>query len=516
MNIFRTKKFRYGSVSLGITIVIIAAVILLNAIVTALTGKFGWYIDMTPEHRFTLSQDAIDLLDEKMDTSREVEIILCAPEDEMEAYAPQLDVLETIRDLTNRYDNIKRKHVDYLTNPSAVQKYDAVAAEPISSSSVIVACGENARVLSLSAFFALDETESSIVGYNGEQRLVSAILSVTQTKMPIGYIAVHKNNGELTSTDVDYTGIKSVMQDAGFDVRFIDLRTEQISEDARLLVIYDPQEDLVEKSALSDISETDKLDDFLANDRSVMVFFDQKTGSLPNLEAFMEEWGITVARDGEANYYIQDTSSSADTEGRNIYAEREALGLGGSLTKRVSEGKTIIFPNTSAIKVARNYNWQYDDDKGYWSGYYYSNNVSRDIYNVFVSSDKAVATANGSVVKEADGKEVFSYMTVTCQTRKDAEGINHYSYVLACASTDFASTAALDTSYGNRKAMVYACDSMGLTVVPVALDCKYYADNEINVMTAEAANQYTIVLTVIPASLIFAAGIYIMVRRRYR
>ena len=49
MNFLHTKKFRYGSVSLALTIVIIAAVILLNAIFTALSKKYVWYIDMTAD-----------------------------------------------------------------------------------------------------------------------------------------------------------------------------------------------------------------------------------------------------------------------------------------------------------------------------------------------------------------------------------------------------------------------------------------------------------------------------------
>jgi hypothetical protein len=38
---------------------------------------------------------------------------------------------------------------------------------------------------------------------------------------------------------------------------------------------------------------------------------------------------------------------------------------------------------------------------------------------------------------------------------------------------------------------------------------------EIDTITAAEANQYTIVLTVVPAAIIFIAGVYIMVRRKY-
>ena len=63
MNIFHSKKFRYGSVSLAFTIIIIAAVILFNAIFTALSRKFVWYIDMTSEQVYTLSDEAFFFFD---------------------------------------------------------------------------------------------------------------------------------------------------------------------------------------------------------------------------------------------------------------------------------------------------------------------------------------------------------------------------------------------------------------------------------------------------------------------
>jgi hypothetical protein len=87
--------------------------------------------------------------------------------------------------------------------------------------------------------------------------------------------------------------------------------------------------------------------------------------------------------------------------------------------------------------------------------------------------------------------------------------------VLACASTDFAKEAALSSSYGNRELLTYACSMMGRDVVSVALDYKPFASTEIKNLVAADATQYTIVLTVVPAALIFIAGVYIMVRRKY-
>ena len=515
MKLLHTKKFRYGSVSLGITVVIIAAVILLNAIVTALVGKFGLYIDMTPENRFTLSADASTLL-AGMDRSKEVEIIFCMPEDEMEQSALQLDVLESVRDITNRFGNIKRRHVDIRTNPSAVAPFlDKTASGDIARTDVIITSGSQALVFGLSSFFMLSSDQSTVVGYNGEQKLVSAILSVTQVEKP--KVAVVVGHGEDTAFTTNNSVLLSLFEEVGYEVVTVNLLKQEIPADARLTIIYDPASDFVEKNALNPVSELDKLDAFLAGDNALMVFFDNQTPILPNLEAFLDEWGIVIARSGEANYIIKDTDSSADPTGYNIYAQYTTAGLGSNLTSKLWNGvehpKKVIFPNATAIKSS--YNRQWNDDNGYWSGDYWSNGIERHMYDVFTSTAGAVAEAGGSTVERASKDSVFSFMTVTEQiTMKD--NVEHTSYVLACASTMFGSAPALDSSYGNHAALAYACHAMGQDVVAISLACKYYADTDINSITAKAANQYTVVLTVIPASIIFIAGIYVIVRRKYR
>ena len=110
----------------------------------------------------------------------------------------------------------------------------------------------------------------------------------------------------------------------------------------------------------------------------------------------------------------------------------------------------------------------------------------------------------------------FSYMMLSCQTNTTSQdGVNSHSFVLACASTQFASASALDSKYGNHAVLSYACNTMGSLVIPVSLDAKYYANSEISNITAKEANQYTIVLTVLPTCVVFIAGIYVMIRRKF-
>ena len=63
-----SKKLRYGGLSLTLTALIIAAVIIVNVIFSVLTQYFMLYSDLTPPLQFTLSEAFLELI-EKGDDS---------------------------------------------------------------------------------------------------------------------------------------------------------------------------------------------------------------------------------------------------------------------------------------------------------------------------------------------------------------------------------------------------------------------------------------------------------------
>ena len=320
MNILHTKKFRHGSVSLALTVVIIAAVILVNAIFTALSNKFLWFVDMTSQQMYTLTDEAKELL-EQMDATKEVEIIFCTDEDILESEASSRFVLYTAKEIADLHSNVKVKYVDVVTNPSSVSYYKLHTGQNITSTSIIVASGTECRVYALKALFAYDSSTEEAIGYNGEQRLVSAILAVTQAEIPVACITT--NHGEMDNANIN--SLATLLMETGYDVKSIDLTKDNLTDedfaDCRLVVIYDPQTDFVAKSATSDISELEKLDAFLDKQNSVMVFFDYETPVLPNLEEFLDEWGIGIARYDDANLLVKDKEHSFTTSGHTIVAK---------------------------------------------------------------------------------------------------------------------------------------------------------------------------------------------------
>ena len=60
-----SRKLRYGGVTAALTALVIAAIILFNVVFTLLASKFTWYIDLTPDYLYTLSDAAIELIDKE-------------------------------------------------------------------------------------------------------------------------------------------------------------------------------------------------------------------------------------------------------------------------------------------------------------------------------------------------------------------------------------------------------------------------------------------------------------------
>ena len=70
-NVFKklgqSRKMRIGALAAAFTAFFIAVIVVLNGIVSVLTNKFGWYIDMTSEAVFTLSNEAKSYLADMTD-----------------------------------------------------------------------------------------------------------------------------------------------------------------------------------------------------------------------------------------------------------------------------------------------------------------------------------------------------------------------------------------------------------------------------------------------------------------
>ena len=115
-------------------------------------------------------------------------------------------------------------------------------------------------------------------------------------------------------------------------------------------------------------------------------------------------------------------------------------------------------------------------------------------------------------------------MTVTQEQRQVQDGnfssVNQASYVLALASTDFLKNDVLDsTAYGNTDVILSALRNTGSVALPADINLKafyiYDVENAKAYATVNTAAWFNC-LTLIPPVAIFASGIVITIRRKYK
>lgn len=562
------KKLRYGGMSAFLTALIIAVIIIANVIFSALAQKFRWYTDLTPEPLYTLSEECMDIIEngdsefeessspiemvEKIraenlaedpnfdPSSLMINIVFCNEPDVLNSnfmqrcvYTSALELEQAFPEYINvEYHNIHR-------NPTAVAKYKTNSRVTIDTTSVIIEFGTEYRIRTLSSFFTFDDaTSTEPWAYNGEKAFASSILAVTRAESPLACVTY--NHGEVFEDETFF----NTLVDAGYEVQPIDLASEEIPDNCRLIVVFNPDTDFKVPDGVTDIDEISKLDDFLDESNSLMVFMDADTVRLDNFEEFLEEWGISFDRDystgTEQPCYVRESAEntllmnqSSDKYGYTFRGQYVTAGLGGSLTETMRERtpKTIVFGNAMSISYSDLYEPSHytpadDDTDGaeYDYGYYFMDDGrSRRIFDVFTTSADAVSVSGGVEVGRATAADPLKLMTVSMEQRMVQEddygysSINETSYVFACGSVEFASATLLQSnSYGNTDLLLTALRTIGQEPVPVGLERKPFADKTIDTVTSAAATQYTVTLAVVPALAAIISGVVILVRRKYR
>lgn len=525
---FSSRKFKYGSLSIVMTCVIIAAVMLLNGVFKLLADKYLWYTDLTRDEIYTLSDVAVQAIE---NVDRDVHILFCDDPDNLEADYYSKMVYKTALGLAEKNDYVHVDTVNIWREPSAVNKFKNNSKDAIYASDIIIHSGTEFRVYRIKSMFTFnDATSTTPWAYNGEKKIVSGILAVTQAESPIACITV--NHGEPFMTEgalAETQYIVQLLEDGGYEVQLLDLAHQDIPEDCRLIMIYDPQDDFLVKDGVSNISEIEKLDRFLDGTNALMVFMNPTTPVLPNLEEYLEEWGIKFDRHTDnlgitQGTTIRDYQNSLTEDGMTIVGSYATYGLGASLHSdmRTTYPPKVIFKNAMGISYSDTYSeaWYEDEeDTNYKFSYgaYYKDGVSRAMYDVFLAPTTANAVVDTSVVDKASETDPFRIMTLSRESRMVDNQNEDYSYVLACGSTDFlSSTLLLSNTYGNTDLMLSALRATGREFIPVGLDLKPFASTDIETLTTAQANRYTIILILLPTLVTAAAGIYVLVRRKYR
>ncbi len=507
--LFRNRRARYGWMTLLLTVLLVATVVLANVLVSTLAKRYAWYVSLRGEVSYSVSESCYTLLGAVLEgQDADVNIIFCDTKENIQADVTVSTVYETASELAARFPSQVRVTChDVLLNPESVRKYgqavDLVTGEtvdvPIATTCVIITNGDYHRVYNLTEFFVFAEGDTSqLWAYNGEKKLAAGILhAVSDEKKPM--VCFANNHGEIY---YDHE-LLYLLDDAGYTVRYLDLYKEPIPEECKLLVSYNPNSDLTAADGVSSVSEMDIINAFLAKSgNAFLVFLGNSTPKLENYESFLGEWGVETmyyennATGASYRYTVQNAAQSLTSDGFTVYGDAATEGRAGELVNGLA--RATVFQNATALRAANGFLSNGD-------GSHTKDN--RTVYSLFEAGEGSVCWANGNAVDDAD----VSLFTLTEQQNADAG----YSYVAVSASVNYATEEFLQSAvYGNTDTMMRVLATFGKKNLPEGLTIKPFESTKISTVTTSQMWGWTLVLAILPAVVTTGAAVVYLVRRR--
>lgn len=462
MNNQKVKNRKTGQRLIGlIGAICIAVLVVANILLVGLGVNAGLYLDMTPEGLYTLTdtmKDQLSYLDELENDERKLKITFCTDPDYLIASQSMRVPYFMAIDLANTYDVVEVETVNVAYNPTAVSKYKATSLSEITSSDIIVSYGDRYRVVSLQSFWVAD-SNNVVWAYNGEYKMASIIMSVTSKNRPKAYFVTghgetyYDTTAPESATSLASAYLYDLLTERGLEIKTVDLsEVDKVPDDCVLLVINNPTSDYISDPDRLDeysyVSETEKLDRYLVSDHGALMVAKDHTVTLPNLEAFLYDWGFDIGTDtvsDETNYLVSEDGgygkvlgvydSDSESYGAAIYESFTALGNGAP---------SMVFDDTGHILPAYGDTWSAPEAGTYA--------VSRNYAPLFytTSSAKSYEVGAGGAL-EVNNEGIMHLAGVTTRLEIDSYTAEYkYSYVFAAPSGGFFSNEMLgNTSYAN-------------------------------------------------------------------
>ncbi|MFA9379920.1 MAG: Gldg family protein [Acetanaerobacterium sp.] len=292
--LFQSRRFKYGGFATLIAVGFVAAVVILNVIASVLVDRYPLTIDMTKEGIFGLSDQTVNYIKE---LDQDVDIIVLSNKEDYLNSGDYFAQAITVLDNYQKYsDHIKIQYLDILKDPAIVSQYPELQ---LTSGDILIKTDKRSKKLATSDLF---NTE---MDYNYYQEVITSSKAEQVVSSSIEYVTADQTIlvSLITGHDeIESTGLASILSLNNYDTVSQRILSEDINPDAQFIVVNSPKRDYTPE-------EIKRLDTFLDNGgnygKTLLYFAGDDQPALPNLEAFLQEWGIAV---GEGTVYETDTN----------------------------------------------------------------------------------------------------------------------------------------------------------------------------------------------------------------
>lgn len=519
MNLAKKNRFKYGSLAIGLTVVVVAAIIVFNAVFSALSNHFFWYFDMTPGQIYSLSDKTVNYIDKIDGSDNKITIYFFAEKDAMgQSVSSSNNVAETTMwgmkpihelalQLSDRYEFITVDYIDATSQPDKLKEIvgeDYYATTTFSARNILVVNNtyersENGdlvygtdgkpieytdfKLCARNSFYLFDYSTGNVNAFRGDYYFASLIMSLTKIEKPTVYFLtghgeqVGDTSSELAASYGNAAALYYLFEESGFNIRKIDLKYDSFdpSSEGDVLVIYAPQRDITSSANTLEISETDKIKTFLEGDKnSMMLFIDSKSVGLSNLELLVKD----TARVDMSSVKAHDSGeSSVSVDGYSIVGKYSDS----------SETAKRLLTDGMANKV-----------------------IFRNSYPVIIPEGETPAEAV-VLLPETSGASKYDG-TAALMTLTEYE---NGGKILVSASALFANNETLESDvYSNKNLLISALSDMNFDDLPLNIGVKLIRNEGLD-RTENQARIWTVVISAVIPAAVAVIGAIVYVRRKH-
>lgn len=511
--------FKKGGYSVAVIALVVAALILLNWLVSTLGERFHLEIDMSPDKVSTMDSGNIEFLEGIKD---KVTVTVCGAEDTYTSYmnsyaynnysisdgSDYFDQTITLIKKYNSYNkNITVEFIDPQTSEFSKisQKYPNA---DISYGEIIVSCekggNERYKKLGFSDIYELqtDDTyaaygysTSTLEGNKIETALTGAIAYCVSSKT--AKVAVYTGH---SATDYSEKYVE-LLKANNFEVDILtDKIISKIPAEYDVIAILAPTGDFID-------SELTAISTFLENggklSKGLMYFADSACPSLPNLESFLKQWGIVIENgvlfETLENYRVGDPYT--------LYSFPE-------VGEYKSEGNELDDSMLSQMGICvTGYNVPMSIGKTS-EAIIKANAVMSTLPSTVVAP--VGADENWSDYKDDDAKQ---HQTVIEAKKADYDSENNAisSYVYAFSSIEYIQSEWAENERTSNKNLVLACseraagtDNTGVSFVTKTISNETFSES----VTEGSVRIVRIVFIALIPLIMVALGVFVYIKRR--
>ena len=497
----------------GVLVAIIVAIaVFVNAIAYTLVSGLGLYFTFDSGEPLSITDGASDTFNKALSEGKKIEIIFCMYEDDVKEHDTGALVYKTAKLFEEQYPEfITLKYVNAITRLDSEGKafdftrfssqLNESTGETITNyfttTSVIINCQKtdgmgNAtntfRVLTdkmtgsgFGDFYSINGDYEAI-SFNGEEVFTAMCSWVIADEHKSAYVTT--GHGETPDAT-----LYNALLCAGYFINEVDLKRNEIPENADLIIIANPKND-IEKSAdgSSVRAELDKLNDYRDRGGNFFITMDPYAKKLPVLTSFISEFGVApkLTDDGRTQL-IKDTRSAITNDGFTVVAGYSDAAVCSDMMSAAGLTETaVIVREASPLSL------------------------SGDAKALLVSSQSSVCQAGGETT-DRDG----NYAIAAYSTREGDDGATASLFFTSSVYL-LANDAMISDGYTNKDFLYSVFDvifdggDMPYGCTPVVYDTGILEN-----LTLGTKILFTAIVMAVPVALA-CVGVFVVVRRKNR